>query len=188
MLLVGIDWAEAEHAACLQDPLGGVQQRLEIPHSPGGLVGRAGGHASRGWIPHSVPSLASSRRGASLFQRELAKRADIARETLSRLERGRPASPETIRRLAAALSVPPSRLTDTLAPSHSDRHRSAMPCPDRSTADASPACRGTSWRSGPALHAQPSPGWKRDVPTREDHRGAPDRPAGQRQRELANSW
>src|SRR5919109_42269 len=37
MLLVGVDWAEAEHAACLLDPSGGVQQRLKIPHSPAGL-------------------------------------------------------------------------------------------------------------------------------------------------------
>ena len=37
MLLVGVDWAEAEHAACLLDPVGGVQQRLKIPHSPAGL-------------------------------------------------------------------------------------------------------------------------------------------------------
>jgi transposase len=37
MLLVGVDWAEAEHAACLLDPLRGVRQRLRFPHSPAGL-------------------------------------------------------------------------------------------------------------------------------------------------------
>lgn len=37
MLLVGVDWAEAEHAACLLDALGAVQRRLKIPHSPAGL-------------------------------------------------------------------------------------------------------------------------------------------------------
>ena len=37
MLLVGVDWAEAEHAACLLDPSGAVQRRLKIPHSAAGL-------------------------------------------------------------------------------------------------------------------------------------------------------
>jgi hypothetical protein len=37
MLLVGVDWAEAEHTACVRDPLGGVPQRLKLPHRPAGL-------------------------------------------------------------------------------------------------------------------------------------------------------
>ena len=37
MLLVGIDWAEAEHAACLLDPGGGVVRRLRVPHTAAGL-------------------------------------------------------------------------------------------------------------------------------------------------------
>lgn len=37
MLLVGIDWAEAEHAACLLAPDGTVRQRLRIPHTPAGM-------------------------------------------------------------------------------------------------------------------------------------------------------
>jgi transposase len=37
MLLVGIDWAETEHAACLLDPGGGVVRRLRVPHTRAGL-------------------------------------------------------------------------------------------------------------------------------------------------------
>jgi transposase len=37
MLLVGIDWAEAEHAACLLEPSGAVLRRLRVPHSAAGL-------------------------------------------------------------------------------------------------------------------------------------------------------
>jgi transposase len=37
MLLVGIDWAEREHAACLLASSGQVLQRLKVAHSPDGL-------------------------------------------------------------------------------------------------------------------------------------------------------
>jgi transposase len=37
MLFVGVDWAEARHAACLIDPGGVVVSRLTIPHSTAGL-------------------------------------------------------------------------------------------------------------------------------------------------------
>ena len=37
MLLVGIDWAEAEHAACLLDMSGTVVCRSRVPHSAAGL-------------------------------------------------------------------------------------------------------------------------------------------------------
>jgi len=37
MLLVGIDWAEAEHAACLLDSSGVVLRQLRVPHSPVGI-------------------------------------------------------------------------------------------------------------------------------------------------------
>lgn len=37
MLLVGIDWAEAEHAACLIEPAGAVVRRLRVPHTAAGL-------------------------------------------------------------------------------------------------------------------------------------------------------
>ena len=37
MLLVGIDWAEAEHAVCLMDATGAVRQRLTVPHTAAGL-------------------------------------------------------------------------------------------------------------------------------------------------------
>ena len=38
MLLVGVDWAEAQHAACLMQPAGTVVRRLTIPHSAAGLA------------------------------------------------------------------------------------------------------------------------------------------------------
>ncbi|MCC6179833.1 MAG: transposase [Chloroflexi bacterium] len=38
MVLVGVDWAEALHAACLMQPAGAVDQRLTIPHSAAGLA------------------------------------------------------------------------------------------------------------------------------------------------------
>jgi transposase len=37
MLLVGIDWAEAEHAACLLDVSGTVVRQFRVPHSAAGL-------------------------------------------------------------------------------------------------------------------------------------------------------
>ena len=37
MLLVGIDWAEAEHAVCLLAASGAVLRRLRVPHSAAGL-------------------------------------------------------------------------------------------------------------------------------------------------------
>ena len=37
MLLVGIDWAEEEHAACVVDAGGRVVQRLRVAHTPAGL-------------------------------------------------------------------------------------------------------------------------------------------------------
>ena len=37
MLLVGIDWAEAQHAACLLTPDGVVRRRLTVAHSPAGV-------------------------------------------------------------------------------------------------------------------------------------------------------
>ena len=37
MLLVGIDWAEAEHAACLLPPDGAPMRRLAVPHTPAGI-------------------------------------------------------------------------------------------------------------------------------------------------------
>jgi transposase len=38
MVLVGVDWAEAQHAACLMQPDGTVVRRLTIPHSAAGLA------------------------------------------------------------------------------------------------------------------------------------------------------
>jgi len=38
MLYVGVDWAEAQHAACLLDAAGAVVRRLTIAHRPAGLA------------------------------------------------------------------------------------------------------------------------------------------------------
>jgi hypothetical protein len=38
VVLVGVDWAEAQHAACLMQPAGRVVRRLTIPHSAAGLA------------------------------------------------------------------------------------------------------------------------------------------------------
>lgn len=56
-----------------------------------------------------LPDLAARRRAAGLQQAELAAKASIARETLSRIEHGRPAHPDIIERLAAALEGTPLR-------------------------------------------------------------------------------
>lgn len=63
-----------------------------------------------GWTSRAVPGLTRARLAAGLSQDELAERAQVARETVIRIERGRPAQVATIRRLTAALSLPPSVL------------------------------------------------------------------------------
>ncbi len=60
---------------------------------------------------HSLPGLVGRRLGAGLTQAELAARAGISRETLLRLEHGRPGTTESIARLAGALMVPIRVLT-----------------------------------------------------------------------------
>lgn len=69
---------------------------------------------SPGWMPHALPGLRRCRLAAGLSQHELAGRARVARETLCKIERGRPATQETVRRLAAALAVPPDVLGGTV--------------------------------------------------------------------------
>ena len=60
---------------------------------------------------HSLPGLVGCRLGAGLTQAELVARAGISRETLLRLEHGRPGTTESIARLAGALMVPIRVLT-----------------------------------------------------------------------------
>src|SRR5713101_6118095 len=60
---------------------------------------------------HSLPGLVGRRLGAGLTQAELAAGAGISRETLLRLEHGRPGTTESIARLAGALMVPIRVLT-----------------------------------------------------------------------------
>ena len=58
-----------------------------------------------------VPSLASFRKRASLSQEELAERAGIGRNTISRLEHGANAHYDTIDKLAEALGTTRAQLT-----------------------------------------------------------------------------
>lgn len=74
--------------------------------------------ATTRWTARPVPGLSRARLAAGLSQEELAGRAQVARETVLRLERGRPAQVGTIRRLAAVLSLPPAVLED--APDRND--------------------------------------------------------------------
>lgn len=55
---------------------------------------------------HELPGLVGCRIAAGLTWNELAARAGIAPETLSRLEHGRPATAESVGKLAGALMVP----------------------------------------------------------------------------------
>ena len=59
MLLVGVDWAEAQHTACLLQPAGTVVRRLTIPHSAAGLVGHHDGQDATD--PDSLRGLAGQR-------------------------------------------------------------------------------------------------------------------------------
>jgi len=54
MLLVGIDWAEEEHAACLLDGGGRVVQRLRVAHTPAGLKRLHGAIGAAAADPASV--------------------------------------------------------------------------------------------------------------------------------------
>jgi transcriptional regulator with XRE-family HTH domain len=54
-----------------------------------------------------VPGLRALRLDAALSQRDLAARAGITQATVVRLERGLPARPSTIRKLADVLGVAP---------------------------------------------------------------------------------
>lgn len=57
-----------------------------------------------------VPRLQDWRLKRALSQRELADLAKVSRTTIIKLEGGRPAWPQTVRKLARALRVDPSDL------------------------------------------------------------------------------
>jgi DNA-binding XRE family transcriptional regulator len=59
-----------------------------------------------------LENLRNARERRAMSQLELAERAGVARQTLIRLERGRPATPETHRKLAEALGLQPGQLID----------------------------------------------------------------------------
>ena len=60
---------------------------------------------------HRLPGLLGCRLAAGLTQADIAARAGISRETLLRLEHGRPATAESVARLAGALMVSIRALT-----------------------------------------------------------------------------
>jgi DNA-binding Xre family transcriptional regulator len=64
-----------------------------------------------------LPMLRIVRVKAGLSMRDLAAAAEVALDTVNRLEHGEPARPRTIRKLAAALGVAPADLTDPIEPS-----------------------------------------------------------------------
>jgi transcriptional regulator with XRE-family HTH domain len=57
-----------------------------------------------------LPGLRRAREFAALSQDQLSERSGVSRSVISRIERGTPAFPSTVRRLADALEVPPSTL------------------------------------------------------------------------------
>ena len=83
------------------------------------------------WMPRPLPELKRCRIAAGVTQEELAGRARVARETLCKIERGRPATRETVRRLAAALPVPPGVLAGTVTGTRCERAHDKSGAPDR---------------------------------------------------------
>jgi transcriptional regulator with XRE-family HTH domain len=57
-----------------------------------------------------VPRLRSVRQRVALSQEELAERSGVSRTTIIKLEAGREAWPQTVRKLAKALGVKPEEL------------------------------------------------------------------------------
>lgn len=57
-----------------------------------------------------VPRLREQRHRKALSQDELAKRSRVSRETIIKLEAGRNAWPQTVRKLARALGIKPEDL------------------------------------------------------------------------------
>lgn len=59
---------------------------------------------------YPLPHLAAERARRMLSQHELAELSGVAQATISHIERGRPASGRTLRRLARSLGVDPAAL------------------------------------------------------------------------------
>lgn len=57
-----------------------------------------------------VPRLREQRNKRALSQQELAERSGVSRTTIIKLEAGRDAWPQTVRKLAAALHIKPADL------------------------------------------------------------------------------
>ena len=63
-----------------------------------------------------VPGLAALRKRAGLSQKELAARAGVTRQTISRIEQGEHAYYDTLDKLAKALHVSRKRLLEAVSP------------------------------------------------------------------------
>jgi len=83
-----------------------VTQALRLLWEPSESASRTSKRLPPRRPTHSLPGLVGRRLGAGLTKAELAARAGISRETLLRLEHGRPGTTESIARLAGALMVP----------------------------------------------------------------------------------
>jgi DNA-binding XRE family transcriptional regulator len=86
--------------ACLPRPCNDA-----ILQPPDSAVSQTSSRSPRRQPAHSLPGLVGCRLAAALTQADLATRAGISRETLLRLEHGRPATAESVARLAGALMV-----------------------------------------------------------------------------------
>ena len=90
-----------------------LEARTEVardtPTSSSHGAGRRPTERKPTWV--AVPHLRTWRIRAHLDQAQLAGRSHVARETIARLENGRPARLQSVRRLAEALVLAPSELT-----------------------------------------------------------------------------
>jgi transcriptional regulator with XRE-family HTH domain len=79
------------------------------------LIYNAANSVEGGWMLKTT-RLKELRERAALSQEDLARKSDVSRTTIARLEAGeRPARPSTRRKLAEALGVLPEELTNSQA-------------------------------------------------------------------------
>lgn len=76
-----------------------------------------------------VPGLATARKRAGLSQKELAARAGVTRQTISRIEQGGHAYYDTLDKLAKALHVSRKRLLEETSPLRERQEHQQEPNP-----------------------------------------------------------